>query len=163
MPGLLPADPERFRYLVLALQRQGSRELNRLFADMGLTTSQAEALEILGAYGPISTKEAGAYLICESGSPSRLLAALAAKGLTVASQSAQDKRLTLHALTPEGRAAVAAIQEQNRAFEAELARRMDKAASEVDGTGLAELAALVTDPELNGALRRRFPDLFPAG
>ena len=36
--------------------------------------------------------------VCESGSPSRLLAALADKGLTVRSNPAEDRRATLHAL-----------------------------------------------------------------
>lgn len=61
--------PEEFRYLILALQRQGNRQLNNLFAQLDLTNSQAEAIEVIGTYGPMSTREVGDYLVCESGSP----------------------------------------------------------------------------------------------
>ena len=155
-----PLRPDEFRYLILALQRQGSRKLNALFAEIGLTNSQAETIEVLGEYGPISTREVGSYLVCESGSPSRLLATLSKKGLSVAAQSNDDKRLTLHALSQEGRAVLGEIKHKQDEVEAELAEQLECLASS-SRVGLAhQLAHLVTDPELKGALQRRFPHLF---
>lgn len=152
--------PDEFRYLILALQRQGSRRLNALFADIGLTNSQAETIEVLGQYGPISTREVGKYLVCESGSPSRLLATLSNKGLSVAAQSHEDKRLTLHALSAEGRAVLKQIRQRQDEFETDLAEQLEDLTSS-SGEGLAhQLARLVTDPELKGALQGRFPHLF---
>ena len=153
--------PEEFRYLILALQRQANRQLNRQLACLGLTNSQAEAVEVLGDYGPLSTKDVGCYLVCESGSPSRLLASLASKGISVASQSSQDRRLTLHALTPKGRSLLTDIRSTTRDFEADLAERLNTA--NADNRGVIEvLTALVTDPDLTGALQRRFPQLSGA-
>lgn len=152
--------PNEFRYLILALQRQGSRRLNALFADIGLTNSQAETIEVLGEYGPISTREVGKYLVCESGSPSRLLATLSKKGLSVAAQSHEDKRLTLHALSPDGRAVLQEIQHRQGVFEAELAEQLEELGTSCGERLTHALARLVTDPELKGALQRRFPHLF---
>ena len=73
-PLMLSDATEQFRYVVLALQRQGGRQLNRLFSTLGLTASQAEAIEVIGTFGPMTTRRAGEYLVCESGSPSRLSA-----------------------------------------------------------------------------------------
>lgn len=162
MPLELSSHPEEFRYLILALQRQGSRQLNKSLSSLGLTNSQAEVIEVLGQHGPLSTKEVGQFLICESGSPSRLLAALAHKGWSVPAQSTEDKRLTLHALSPAGRDVLARIEDKKRAFDEEMAAQLLAAIGAEKTVGLEQLAALVTDPELKGALERRFPHLFPA-
>ena len=154
MTGDASLHPNEFRYLILALQRQGNRRLNALFADIGLTNSQAETIEVLGEYGPISTR------VCESGSPSRLLATLSKKGLSVAAQSHEDKRLTLHALSPDGRAVLQEIQHRQGVFEAELAEQLEELGTSCGERLTNELARLVTDPELKGALQQRFPHLF---
>ena len=156
----LAEHPEEFRYLILALQRQGGRQLNAKLSELGITSSQAEAIEIVGAHGPMSTREVGEYLICESGSPSRLLATLAAKGLTVASQSNQDKRATLHALTRTGRETLQDIKELNNNFQAQLAEILNQAVENHPDDALSQLVSLLVDPELNSAMRRRYPHLF---
>ncbi|EFK55516.1 winged helix DNA-binding protein [Corynebacterium genitalium ATCC 33030] len=160
MPLELFTHPEEFRYLILALQRQGSRRLNRLFSEVGLTHSQAEVVEVLGVHGPISTKEVGQYLVCESGSPSRLLDALVRKGISVSAQSTEDKRLTLHALSPKGRELLTQIKEKKVEFESQLAAELRAVSEAHGGSVIEELVALVSDPELKGALQRRFPHLY---
>ncbi|WP_454978659.1 MarR family winged helix-turn-helix transcriptional regulator [Corynebacterium propinquum] len=152
--------PEEFRYLILALQRQGNRQLNSLFAKLELTNSQAEAIEIIGTYGPLSTREVGDYLICESGSPSRLLATLAAKGLTMTSQSTTDKRATLHALTPAGREMTAAIADIKQDFDGRTSTALAHARSAHPQDLLGQLLSLLTDPSLTGAMKKRYPHLF---
>ena len=156
----IASHPEEFRYLILALQRQGSRQLNSLFAQIGLTNSQAEAAEIIGEYGPMSTKEVGQYLVCESGSPSRLLAALASKGLTVASQSSQDRRSTLHALSPQGRAALQQVLQLKVEFEAQLADSLGEAEAANPEDIMGQLCSLLQDVDLKAAMKRRYPHLF---
>ena len=160
MPGDIARYPEELRYLILALQRQGNRRLNGLFRKLGLTTSQAEALEIIGTFGPMSTRDVGAYLVCESGSPSRLLASLAAKGLTLSSRSTADKRATLHALTPEGRQVLGEIVKLERIFEAELADTLNRASEAHPGNMLSQLAYLLTDRDLESAMKSRYPHMF---
>ncbi|QDZ42345.1 MarR family winged helix-turn-helix transcriptional regulator [Corynebacterium sp. sy039] len=152
--------PQEFRYVILALQRQGNRQLNKVFSELKLTNSQAEAIEVVGALGPLTTKEVGQNLICETGSPSRLLSTLAHKGLTVTSQPAQDKRATLHALSPEGRRVLKKILQQRTSFENNLADALATAAKAHPGDTLKQLVSLLTEPELKGAVSRRFPHLF---
>lgn len=156
----LSEHPEEFRYLILALQRQGGRQLNTKLSELGLTSSQAEAIEIIGAHGPMNTREVGEYLICESGSPSRLLATLASKGLTVSSQSSQDKRVTLHALTRKGRDILKSINELNDDFQAQLAQVLAQAVEKHPNNAFSQLVSLLVDPELSAAMRRRYPHLF---
>ena len=160
MNNTIADHPEEFRYLILALQRQGNRQLNALFAQLELTNSQAEAIEVIGAYGPMSTREVGDYLICESGSPSRLLATLAAKGLTMTSQSTTDKRATLHALTPAGREMTAAITKLKRDFDESITAALTHTLSAHPQDILTQLAYLLTDPSLSAAMKRRYPRLF---
>lgn len=161
MSGSSHATAERFRFVVLALQRQGSRRLNAALARLGVTASQAEALEVIGTFGPLTTRRTGDYLVCESGSPSRLLASLADKGLTVRSNPPEDRRATLHALSPAGRDLLDEVRCRQGEFHAELAGLLDAAAADPDLSPLRRLAELVVDPDLRGALGRRFPDLYP--
>ena len=67
---------EELRYLILAAQREG----NRLFADvlrpLHLTPSQAEVLRVLQDHEPLSLIALGDLLVCETGSPSRLVQGL---------------------------------------------------------------------------------------
>ncbi|WP_147579313.1 MarR family winged helix-turn-helix transcriptional regulator [Corynebacterium propinquum] len=152
--------PEEFRYLILALQRQGNRQLNKLFAQLDLTNSQAEAIEVIGTYGPMSTREVGDYLVCESGSPSRLLTTLASKGLTMTSQSTTDKRATLHALTPAGREMVASITNLKKNFDDSIGDALTHALSAHPDDILTQLTCLLTDPSLSAAMKKRYPHLF---
>lgn len=163
-----PADGygEELRFIILALQRQGARQLSRALQDVGLTASQAEALEVIGTHGPLTTGQVGSYLVCESGSPSRLLATLADLGLTVRSRPESDLRATLHSLSPAGRAKLAEATRCQERFNAAMARALAdawedvRAARSAPPEPIALLAAMVTDPDLRGALALRFPQLF---
>lgn len=93
---------EEFRYLVLAIQREG----NKLFAEhlrpLGLTPSQAEVLRVLSTHQPLTLSELGGLLICETtASPSRLVDRLVAAGLVVR-QAGEDRRSVRLSLTPAG-------------------------------------------------------------
>ena len=160
MSNMLSNHPEEFRYLILALQRQGSRQLNNLYSQLNLTNSQAEAIEIVGNYGPMSTKEVGNYLICESGSPSRLLSTLAEKGISRTAQSTTDKRTTLHALTPKGREILAQVSELKESFHKELSSELSRASNLHPNNIFASFAYLLNDPYLKAAMHRRFPNVF---
>jgi DNA-binding MarR family transcriptional regulator len=94
---------EELRYLILAAQREG----NRLFADalrpLHLTPSQAEVLRVLQDHEPLSLIALGDLLICETGSPSRLVQGLVEDGLIERSPSTTDKRMVTLTLTDTGR------------------------------------------------------------
>jgi MarR family transcriptional regulator, organic hydroperoxide resistance regulator len=106
---------EELRYLVLAAQREG----NRLFADalrpLHLTPSQAEVLRVLQDHEPLSLIALGDLLVCETGSPSRLVQGLVEAGLIERIPSSTDKRMVTLTLTGAGRemaAKVGAIESQ---------------------------------------------------
>lgn len=94
---------EELRYLILAAQREG----NRLFADalhpLHLTPSQAEVLRVLQDHAPLSLIALGDLLVCETGSPSRLVQGLVEAGLIERIPSTTDKRMVTLTLTDAGR------------------------------------------------------------
>ncbi|HEX3794351.1 MAG TPA: winged helix DNA-binding protein [Acidimicrobiales bacterium] len=107
---------EEFRYLVLAAQREGARALATELKRHDLTPSQAEAIAVLRDAGrPLTVREIGQRLVCEGGSPSRLMGTLAHKGLVESAVGSADKRTTLLSLTSTGMDAARAVHqiEQN--------------------------------------------------
>src|SRR5579862_8501822 len=94
---------EEFRYLVLAAQREGARALTAALKQHDLTPSQAEAIAVLrDAPRPLTVREIGQRLVCEGGSPSRLMSTLTTKGLVKSAAGATDRRTTLLSLTAAG-------------------------------------------------------------
>ena len=73
---------ERFRYLVLAVQREGNRQLIADLRPLGITPAQSEALRILGDHAPMTLSDVGRMLVCEGGTnPSRIIDRLVDAGL----------------------------------------------------------------------------------
>jgi MarR family transcriptional regulator, organic hydroperoxide resistance regulator len=106
---------EELRFLVLGAQREGSRALTELLAPIGLTAAQAEVLAVLlDERRPLSVREIGERLVCEGGSPSRLVATVVDRGLAERTRSASDGRAVELTLTAEGRAAAARVAEAER-------------------------------------------------
>jgi len=100
---------EELRYLILAAQRDGERMLNDILRPMGLTPSQSEVLRVLFDHEPLSTSQLGGLLVCETGSPSRLVNRLVVSGHVEQKPSTTDSRKVSLTLTPLGRDAVAKI------------------------------------------------------
>src|SRR5215831_19475198 len=84
---------EELRYLILAAQREGNRILAEALRPLGLTPSQAEALRVLQDHEPLSLIALGDLLVCETGSPSRLVQGLVEDGLVERVPSTTDKRM----------------------------------------------------------------------
>jgi MarR family transcriptional regulator, organic hydroperoxide resistance regulator len=124
---------EEFRYLVLAAQREGNRFLAEALQPLALTPSQAEALRALQDWQPLALIELGSLLVCEQGSPSRLVAGLVAAGYVARAPSSDDKRKIVLTLTPRGHA----LAEQVARIEAAL---------------YAALGALVSDQQIETTL-----------
>jgi DNA-binding MarR family transcriptional regulator len=109
-------DPlEELRFLVLAAQREGSRALSDLLAPIDLTAAQAEVLAVLrDEPRPLSVREIGQRLVCEGGSPSRLVATVVSRGLAQRTPSASDGRAVELTLTAEGQAAAERVADAER-------------------------------------------------
>lgn len=93
---------EEIRYLLLATQREGNRYFTDALRPLGLTPSQAEVLRVLQEHQPISLRDLGQLLVCEYGSPSRLVAGMVRARLVASSPSTEDKRAVTLSLTPLG-------------------------------------------------------------
>ena len=72
---------EELRYLVLALQREGNRQLTEALRPIGVTPAQAEVMQVLDKFIELSLSELGERLVCETGSPSRLVNNMVKEGL----------------------------------------------------------------------------------
>jgi len=94
---------EELRYLVLAAQREGNRLLADGLQPLELTPSQAEALRVLKDWEPLALVELGSLLVCEQGSPSRLVAGLISAGYVERAPSLDDRRKVVLTLTSRGR------------------------------------------------------------
>lgn len=92
---------EELRYLILAIQREGNRQLAEALRPLSLTPSQAEVLQVLHSFQPLSLLELGARLVCESGSPSRLVSSMTESGWIEKLPSLNDGRAVLLRLTPK--------------------------------------------------------------
>jgi DNA-binding MarR family transcriptional regulator len=68
----------------------------------GLTPAQAEAIDVLADRAPLTLAELGRLLVCEAGSPSRLVDALVQRGLVAREPGRDDRRVVQLRLTPAG-------------------------------------------------------------
>ena len=94
---------EELRYLVLAANSEGKRQLAQQLRPLGLTPSQAEVLRVLADHAPLTLSGLGSLLVCESGSsPSRLVDRVVAQGLVNRRPGTADGREVELTLTPEG-------------------------------------------------------------
>ncbi|HVU69809.1 MAG TPA: MarR family transcriptional regulator [Ktedonobacteraceae bacterium] len=90
------------RYLILAAQREGSRLFSEQIRPLGLTPAQAEVLAVIHEAQPLSLVEVGKRLVCESGSPSRLVDGLVKAKLIERIPSSTDQRKVSLTLTEHG-------------------------------------------------------------
>jgi len=94
---------ERFRYIILATQRLGSRVLQEEYKKIGISSSQSEVIQVLKEWEPISLKKLGELLLCEEGSPSRLIDRMVKAGFINKYRSEEDSRYVLLELSEKGR------------------------------------------------------------
>ncbi|AJW78590.1 MarR family winged helix-turn-helix transcriptional regulator [Clavibacter michiganensis] len=100
---------EELRYLILGAQREGARAYAAALAPTGLTPAQAEAVVVLAEAPGISLAGLGARLVCEAGSPSRLVDALVRQGLVHRDPDPRSRRSVVLRLTAEGQRRVADV------------------------------------------------------
>ncbi|MBF4461745.1 MULTISPECIES: MarR family winged helix-turn-helix transcriptional regulator [unclassified Rathayibacter] len=149
-PSLAPFE---LRYLVLAAQREGNRALNRQLAEIGLTASQFEIILVLAEYGPITLKELGELIVCETASPSRIVDTLVRRDLVERSIHANDRRAVALQLTTDGTTLVPRLRAIDRGMD-DGARAMFTTS---EMTGLVSALRTYLDGTESGAvLERRF-------
>jgi DNA-binding MarR family transcriptional regulator len=93
---------EELRFLILGTQREGNRFFSALLAPLGLTPSQAEVLRCLAEADGLSLNALGRRLVCETGSPSRLVTSLVDRGLIERQDNPGDRRQVTLSLSEAG-------------------------------------------------------------
>lgn len=117
--------PGELRYLVLAAQREANRVYARLLTDTGLTPSQAEILLVLHEYGPLSLRDLGRMIVCEAGSPSRVVDALVQRDLVERQSDPRDRRAVLLTLTVHAEQLVPRLREVEGTMDTMTKQRLD--------------------------------------
>ncbi|WP_027004851.1 MarR family winged helix-turn-helix transcriptional regulator [Conexibacter woesei] len=131
---------EELRYLILGAQREGARVFAELLKPLGLTAAQAEVLAVLrDADEPLTVREIGERLVCESGSPSRLVATVADAGLIERGTREGDRRAVELTLTPAGARAAQQVASAEQALHASLAASLTDRQVDALVSGLRKL------------------------
>jgi DNA-binding MarR family transcriptional regulator len=144
---------EQIRYLILAVQREGSRQLSAILSHIGLTPAQSEALVVIGNHGPLSLKDLGDMLVCDSGtSPSRIVDRLVEAGLVNRAAGEHDRRQIQLTVTAPGLKKA----DQVRLIEERLYGGIDRALNADDTDALLRgLRSLLTDSPARATFERR--------
>jgi DNA-binding MarR family transcriptional regulator len=146
---------EQLRYLVLAAQRDGNRALAGLLKPLGVTPAQAEVLRVLdGASEPLTLSGIGERLVCEPGSPSRLVTSLVEAGLVARRAHPSDARASALGLTAEGRERASQVAAAEARFYEDLRERLASTDDEI-GIALQVLREISGDGASASALQRR--------
>lgn len=144
---------EELRYLILGAQREGARVFAELLRPLGLTAAQAEVLAVLrDADRPLTVRELGERLVCESGSPSRLVATVADAGLIERGPREGDRRAIELTLTSAGSRAAEQVTSAEQALHASLASALTD--RQVDSL-VSGLRKLVDQRAAGAAIERR--------
>lgn len=143
---------EEIRYLILAAQREGNRQLAEALKPLGLTPSQAEVVRLVADHQPLTMKGLGGLLVCESGTnPSRLVDRLVTSGLIERNVDANDRRGVKLTLTAKGDVAAAHIAEIEEAMYIMIDQRTKRSSEGL----ISSLCALVADRPAGDAIERR--------
>ena len=143
---------EELRYLFLAVQREGNRALTDALSPLDLTPAQAEVLQVLEQYGSLTLVELGERLVCETGSPSRLVSSMVEKGLVQKTPSDLDRRASQLTLTQRARDLMPALNEVEARFNQGLHEFLDDPTMELATRMLWQLAESAASGQ---ALQRR--------
>ncbi|KAA9085306.1 MarR family transcriptional regulator [Microbacterium radiodurans] len=151
---MVEASAAELRYAILAAQREGNRQLALQLRPLDITPSQAEVITVLGEHGPLTLKGLGELLVCETGSPSRLVDSLVKRGIAHRADNPMDRREVLIQLTKEGRRLRPRIEQA----EAAIHDALDEAfASDVRTEMVQRIHAFLSESNSGAALARRFP------
>ena len=140
------------RILILALQREGNRILSDALRPYGVNPAQAEVIELLALHGSLSIKQIGSMLICEGGSPSRLIQTMQSRGMVDVREDMSDRRVRNISLSARTAKLVPVI----RSIFAELDRLIAERIDRVNERRLQEtLYAILQGSEIIDRLHNR--------
>ena len=147
--------PTELRYLVLAAQREGARQYSRALDSFSLTVSQAEIVLVLDEFGPCSLRDLGQLIVCEAGSPSRIVDALVSRELLERNVDPRDRRSTLLGLTTQGRALLPGLRAVERSVDEATADVLDEPEKLAVASALRKFLRATASGD---SIERRFAD-----
>jgi DNA-binding MarR family transcriptional regulator len=133
-----PADSE-LRYLLLAAQREGARQMTGQLRPLNLTPAQAEILLVLAERAPLTLAEVGRLIVCESGSPSRIVDTLTKRSLVDREPGQVDRRVVYLRLTPRGEALIPALRDIDAQTDAMVTGHLTREEQEIMTRGLRQM------------------------
>ena len=143
---------EELRYLFLAVQREGNRQLVEVLRPLGLTPAQAEVLQVLEQYAPMTLIELGERLVCETGSPSRLVNSMVKAGWVEKKRSPDDGRAVALSLTEKAQAVMPELNLVENAYNQNVGELIDPDTMQL---AIDLLWKLAEDTESGKALKHR--------
>lgn len=143
---------EELRFLILGAQREGNRVLTSLLAPLGITPSQAEVLRCLADAGSLSLNALGRRLVCETGSPSRLVSTMVDKGWVWRREDPNDRRQVSLVLTDAGQSLEKQVREVEQQLHGWIGSQLDPATIKSMSEGLHQL---LKDSTAGNAVRER--------
>ena len=147
---------ELLRFLIKGSERESTSVFNSMLSTYGLTTNQAEVLLILFQSGPLSLKELGQLLICEKGSPSRLVQSLINKGFVDKLVNKKDRRKNVLSLTEKGKLLVPDINEASHRLNLFILQQIDDA-SLIDQL-IKIFKTYLSQTDSGAKIKRRYPE-----
>lgn len=140
-PAATLSDPQdsELRYLLLAAQREGSRRMTGLLRPLNLTPAQAEILLVLAERAPLTLAEVGRLIVCESGSPSRIVDTLTKRSLVDREPGQVDRRVVYLRLTPRGEELIPALREIDAQIDAMVTSTLNAEEQKVMAGGLRQM------------------------
>ena len=130
---------EELRFLILGAQREGNRVLTSLLAPLGITPSQAEVLRCLADAGSLSLNALGRRLVCETGSPSRLVSTMVDKGWVWRQEDPSDRRQVSLVLTDAGKSLEKQVREVEKQLHGWIGSQLDPGTIRSISEGLHQL------------------------
>lgn len=143
------------RHLILATQREGNRWLGDALRPIGLTPSQAEILTVLAERDRLTLVELGRSIVCETGSPSRLVDHLVRRGLVERQPGTTDRRVVHLQLTESGQELAHRVGEAETVLNDLICRQLPAPEQEML---TASLRKLLDGSRSGEILQRRFQD-----
>ncbi len=143
---------EELRYLILAAQREGNRQLAEALRPLHLTPAQAEVIQVLQQYQPMTLLQLGERLVCETGSPSRLVKAMVEAGWVEKMPNPDDGRAVLLRLTTTAEDTLPALNQIEQDFNSQASLSMSE---EMLHTVMTHLWTFLQDSPSGRALMRR--------
>ena len=142
------------RYLLLAAQREGARQMTGQLRPHNLTPAQAEILLVLADRAPLTLAEVGRLIVCEGGSPSRIVDTLTKRSLVDREPGQVDRRVIYLRLTPRGEALIPTLRVIDAQTDAMVTDRLSPEEQVIMTRGLRQ----ILDGTPSGdALTARFP------